>query len=77
MHETTEGLEQQQECGTWEVQEATKMPSLPDDNPRDTCDEEEWSWEYEGLSGYIVWNGHNGDYMMDSCVMVSQDGLSQ
>ena len=57
------------EGGTQEVQDATKMPNLPNDDERVR--------EYEWLSGNIVWNGHNGDDMMDGRVMVSQDRLSQ
>ena len=57
------------EGGTREVQDATKMPNLPNDDERVR--------EYEWLSGNIVWNGHNGDDMMDGRVMVSQDRLSQ
>jgi hypothetical protein len=45
------------------------MPNLPNDDERVR--------EYEWLSGNIVWNGHNGDDMMDGRVMVSQDRLSQ
>ena len=57
------------EGGTREVQDATKMPNLPNDDERVR--------EYEWLSGNIVWNGHNGDDMMDGRLMVSQDRLSQ
>ena len=45
------------------------MPNLPNDDERVR--------EYEWLSGNIVWNGHNGDDMMDGRVMVSQYRLSQ
>ena len=38
--------------GTREVQDATKMPDLPDDDLRDTLDEEEWVREYERLISY-------------------------
>ena len=43
--------------GTREVQDATQMPNLPDDNLRDTPDEEEWVQEYERHDRHNIYTG--------------------